>query len=135
MFALFIWMSRAYQMFNTDLEQRSLKELFLNFYDSWLIYIFFFTCFNTIWVTPMTIFHLVNSIYHGVTLNERMNNFRYSYFRNANTGQYVNPFKNQLWKNFLETFGLFRLMVWFRYTRIDWSQIYEVEQIQGYKYL
>jgi hypothetical protein len=69
----------------------------------------------------MTTFHLMNSIYLGVTLNERLTGFRY------------NPFRNQLLKNFLETFGLFRLMALCRYTRIDWSQIYDINQISGTK--
>jgi hypothetical protein len=102
-------------------------------YDPWFIYIMILTTFNTIWVTLMTIFHLINSIYLGVTLNERLTGFRYSYFRDQNTGKFYNPFRNQLFKNFLETYGLFRLMALCRYTRIDWSQIYDINQISGTK--
>ena len=81
----------------------------------------------------MSTFHLVNSIYLGVTLNERLTGFRYSYFRDPNTGKFSNPFRNQILKNFLESFGLFRLMALCGYTRIDWSQIYDINQLNGTK--
>ena len=81
----------------------------------------------------MTIFHLINCIYSGVTVNERLTGFRYGYFRDRNTGDFHNPFRNQLFRNFLEAFGLFRLMAWFRYSQIDWSQIYDINQINGTK--
>ncbi len=91
------------------------------------------TAFNTIWVVMMTTFHLINSIFLGVTLNERLTGFRYSYFRDEHTGKFYNPFRKQIFKNFLETFGLFRLMSLLGYTRIDWSQIYDISQINGTK--
>ena len=131
--ALWIWYYRAIQVISTDVEQYTAKYLFLEHYDPWFNYILFITTFNTFWVTLMTIFHLYNSIVLGVTLNERLTGFRYSYFRDENTGTFHNPFRHALFKNFLETFGLFRLMAFFRYTRVDWSQIYDINQIRGPK--
>jgi hypothetical protein len=131
--ALILWMYQSIRLMYMDMDQASFIHLFTEFYDPWFIYIFILTSFNTIWVTLMTMFHLINSIYLGVTLNERLTGFRYSYFRDQNTGQFSNPFQNQLLRNFLETFGLFRLMTLCRYTRIDWSQIYDINQISGTK--
>jgi hypothetical protein len=131
--ALILWMYQAILLISIDTEQYTVKYMFSEVYDPWFIYIFILTTFNTFWVSLMTIFHLINSIYLGVTLNERLTGFRYSYFRDPNTGKYSNPFRNQLLKNFLEAFGLFRLMALCRYTRIDWSQIYDINQLSGTK--
>ena len=131
--ALWIWLYRAFRLISTDAEQYTMKYLFLEHYDPWFNYMIIVTSFNTFWVSMMTVFHLYNSIVLGVTLNERLTGFRYSYFRDENTGAFYNPFRHELFKNFLETFGLFRLMAFFRYTRVDWSQIYDINQIRGLK--
>ncbi|CAF0770364.1 unnamed protein product [Rotaria sordida] len=131
--SLLLWMYQAISLIYSDSENHTIKYLFTEVYDPWFIYILILTSFNTIWVTLMTTFHLINSICLGITLNERLIGFRYSYFRDENTGKFTNPFRKQLFKNFLETFGLFRLMSLFRYTRIDWSQIYDINQISGTK--
>jgi len=131
--ALHLWTYQAIHLIYTDTDQFTLQYLFSEVYDPWFIYILILTSFNTIWVTFMTMFHLINSICLGVTLNERLTGFRYSYFRDPNTGKYSNPFRNQILKNFLETFGLHRLMALCRYTRIDWTQIYDINQINGTK--
>ena len=133
MVALFFWMSRALGMIIDDAQQFSWKFLLFDVYDPWMIYMLVLTGFNIIWVPMMTVFHWINSVYLGVTLNERLTGFRYSYFRDPNTGKFHNPFRNQILKNFLETLGLFRLMALCRYTRIDWSQIYDINQISGTK--
>lgn len=131
--ALWLWMYQSIRLISTDAEQFSLKYIFTEVYDPWYIYILILTSFNTVWVTLMTIFHWINSVYLGVTLNERLTGFRYGYFRDPNTGKYSNPFKKQIFKNFLESFGLYRLMTLCRYTRVDWSQIYDINQIHGTK--
>jgi len=131
--ALWIWAYQAIRMIIDDLEQFSFKYLFTEVYDPWLIYLIILTTFNTFWVTMMTGFHWINSVFYGVTLNERLTRFRYSYFHDPNTGQFKNPFRRQILKNLLESLGLFRLMALCRYTRIDWSQIYDIEQIDGIK--
>jgi hypothetical protein len=133
MLALQLWMYHAIRRMSNDTQNHTFKELFTTIYDPWFNYVLILTAFNTFWVTLMTLFHLFNSIYLGVTLNERLTGFRYSYFRDQNTGNMSNPFRNQLLKNFLETFGFFRLMALCRYTRIDWSQIYDINQIDGTK--
>jgi hypothetical protein len=126
-------MYQAILHISEDTENHTFRELFIRVYDPWFNYILILTTFNSIWVVLMTTFHLINSIYLGVTLNERLTGYRYSYFHDPNTGKFSNPFRNQLLKNFLEVFGLFRLMTIFRYTRIDWSQIYDINQIAGTK--
>ncbi len=131
--ALLLFMYQAILLISSDAEHFALKYMLTEVYDPWFIYILIITTFNTVWVMLMTMFHWTNSIYLGVTLNERLTRFRYSYFRDENTGKFTNPFGNQLFKNFLETFGLFRLMALCRYTRIDWSQIYDINQISGTK--
>ncbi|CAF0849764.1 unnamed protein product [Rotaria sp. Silwood1] len=127
--ALFLWMYQALSLIYNDSTQFMIKYLFTQIYDPWFIYMLIITSFNTIWVTLMTTFHFINSICLGITINERLTGFRYSYFRDENTGKFTNPFRKQKFKNFLETFGLFRLMSLFRYTRIDWSQVYDINQI------
>jgi hypothetical protein len=127
--ALLLWVYQSIAMISNDAQQYSVKYLFTESYDPWFIYIFILTTFNCIWVMVMTLFHLFISIVSGVTINERLSRLRYSYFRDGNTGNFLNPFGNQLTKNFLETFGFYRLMKFFRYTRIDWSQIYDINQI------
>lgn len=109
--------------------------MFTEIYDPWFNYILIITSFNTIWIGSMTLFHVINSVYFGVTLNERLTGFRYSYFHDQNTGKYVNPFRRQIIKNFLETFGFHRLMALCHYNRIDWSQIYDINQISGTKHI
>jgi hypothetical protein len=131
--ALIMWMYQAIRLISTDIEQFTLTHMFTQVYEPWFVYILLLTTFNTIWVSLMTTFHLINSIYLGITLNERLTGFRYSYFHDENTGKFINPFRNQLLKNFLETFGLYRLMALCRYTRIDWSQIYDINQLNGTK--
>jgi len=131
--ALILWMYQAIRLISTDTEQFTLKYLFTEVYDPWFIYILILTTFNTVWVALMTSFHWINSVYSGITLNERLTGYRYSYFRDQNTGKFSNPFRKQIFKNFLETLGLFRLMELCRYTRIDWSQIYDINQINGTK--
>ena len=130
---IFFWLYEAIQHVSRDHENYTIKEIIFQVYDPWFNYIFFLTAFNAIWVTIMTAFHLFNSIYLGVTLNERLTGFRYSYFRDENTGKFNNPFRNQKLRNFLETFGCFRLMTLLRYPRIDWSQIYDINQITATK--
>ncbi|CAF4194933.1 unnamed protein product, partial [Rotaria sp. Silwood2] len=131
--ALWIWVYRAFSLIYADSTQYTIKYLLTQIYDLWFIYIVILTSFNIIWVTLMTIFHFINSIWLGITTNERLTGFRYSYFRDEDTGKFRNPFRKQIFKNFLETFGLFRLMSLFRYTRIDWSQIYDINQTSGTK--
>jgi len=131
--ALSLWMYHAVRMISIDAEQFTVMYLFLHYYDPWFVYILFITSFNTFWVSLMTMFHLYNSIFLGVTLNERLTGFRYSYFRDEDTGKMTNPFRREKFKNFLETFGFFRLMTFFRYNRIDWSQIYDINQIYDLK--
>ncbi|CAF1379307.1 unnamed protein product [Rotaria magnacalcarata] len=131
--ALIIWMCKALHLIFDDFEQYSIKYLLTQIYDPWFIYMLMLTAFNAVWVTLMTSFHLINAVFLGVTLNERLTGFRYSYFRDENTGKRTNPFQRQKFKNFLETFGLFRLMSMCRYTRIDWSQVYDINQISGAK--
>ncbi|CAF1476076.1 unnamed protein product [Adineta steineri] len=130
---LIFWMSEAISHISGYHQNNTFGEIFTMIFDPWFNYILLLNSFNSIWVTLMTSFHLYNSIYLGVTLNERLTGFRYSYFRDENTGKFVNPFRNQLLKNFLETFGFFQLMPLFRYTRTDWSQIYDINQITGRK--
>ncbi|CAF0787998.1 unnamed protein product [Adineta ricciae] len=130
---IFFWLHEAIQHISRDGENYTIKEIIFQVYDPWFNYIFFLTAFNAIWVTLMTAFHLFNSIYLGVTLNERLTGFRYSYFRDENTGKFNNPFQKQKLRNFLETFGCFRLMALLRYPRIDWSQIYDINQITATK--
>ncbi|CAF4549484.1 unnamed protein product, partial [Rotaria socialis] len=131
--ALMIWMYTALHLIFGDLEQYSIKYLLTQVYDPWFIYMLILTTFNAVWVALMTSFHLINAVFLGVTLNERLTGFRYSYFRDENTGKHTNPFGRQKFKNFLEAFGLFRLMSMCRYTRIDWSQVYDINQINEAK--
>lgn len=126
-------MTQAILMIANDLEQFSFKYLFLEVYDPWFVYILIVTIFNIFWVTLMTFFHWINSVYLGVTLNERLTGFRYSYFRDTNTGKFRNPFRRQILKNLLESLGFFRLMTMCGYTRVDWSQIYDIDQIDETK--
>jgi hypothetical protein len=126
-------MYKTARLISTDIEQFSIKYMFTQVYDPWFIYILIITTFNAVWVALMTSFHLYNSIVLGVTLNERLTGFRYSYFRDENTGKFVNPFRNGLFKKFLETYGLFRLMMLCGYPRVDWTQIYDINQISGTK--
>ncbi|UJR23383.1 hypothetical protein I4U23_026391 [Adineta vaga] len=130
---IFFWLYATIGHVSHDYENYTMKEIFTKVYDPWFNYMLLLTSLNSIWVTFMTIFHLYNSVYLGVTLNERLIGFRYTYFRDENTGKFHNPFRNQIIKNFLETFGCFRLMTLLRYPRIDWSQIYDINQITGTK--
>jgi hypothetical protein len=131
--ALILWMYRVIEMLSIDNEQFTLKYLLFYFYDPWLIYLSIITTFNSIWVILMSLFHVINSIFYGVTLNERLTRYRYTYFYNEITGEFRNPFRKQILKNFLEAFGLFYFMSLFRYNRIDWSQIYDINQIHELK--
>lgn len=133
MLALWLWLAETIRHINRDNEVYTFTEIFTKVNDPWFNYVLFLNSLNFIWVTVMTGFHLYNSIYLGVTLNERLTGYRYTYFRDEDTGKFHNPFANQTWKNFLETFGFFRLMALFRYSRIDWSQIYDINQIKGSK--
>lgn len=126
-------MYQAIDMVSTDSEQYTIKYIFTQIYDPWFNYILIITTLNTVWIGLMTLFHIINSTFLGITINERLTGFRYSYFYDPNTGKYDNPFSKNKFKNFLETFGLFRLMALFRYQRIDWSQIYDINQIPGAK--
>lgn len=126
-------MYRSISLISSDFEQYTIKFLFTQLYDPWFIYMFFITSFNSIWVGLMTMFHVINAVILGITLNERLTGFRYNYFRDENTGKFRNPFRGQILKNCFETYGLYRLMSLCRYTRVDWSQVYDINQVTGTK--
>lgn len=133
MLALHIWLYQSYKIITKDREDFSLKFLFTKYYESWFIYMFILTIFNGIWVTLMTWCHLINSIYFGLTFNERLTGLRYSYFRDETTNAFRNPFKKDFVKNFCETFGFFRFMSYLGYSRIDWTQVYELYELHSVK--
>jgi hypothetical protein len=94
----------------------------------WLMCVFLLATFNTVGLTCITVMKLLSSIYFGITLHE-LRDLRPSQVSEEVARQCTKPFRKQKFKNFPETFGLFRLMVFFRYPRIDWSQIYDIKQI------
>ncbi|CAF1574218.1 unnamed protein product, partial [Didymodactylos carnosus] len=126
--ALFLWIKQGFSLLASQ-PSLSLWDILVVQFDPWFVYISILTIFNTFWVLFMTLFHLYNSIIYGVTINERLTRFRYDYFRDS-SGKFKNPFKQSVVQNFLETFGLFRLLYMCNYKMIDWAKVYDLNDIQ-----